>query len=262
MNLGTRVSKVKFLGKENKREKPREILEEKNKRNCLETLAAANPSSAAPPPNSSQLVRKPSRNPRVELPCPSRAAASSRELRSRAAQQAVAFVDRKPPRLASRNSSASRRRAPLKPAVEAAVLAGLPRAPRSQSSSRAGSYFSSRADPPALEPPVCSGSFSPTLERLGPSDLGVLELFCWDSSISTSTVGKSPQDLRRLGKRVVTIRTRRANLQVLPRDIEDQIFVLTGAHVARVRERARDWVEAEVGAKASWRATRSDRGEP
>ncbi|KAA0031893.1 hypothetical protein E6C27_scaffold218G00100 [Cucumis melo var. makuwa] len=50
--------------------------------------------------------------------------------------------------------------------------------------------------------------------------------------------------------------------RVLPRDTEDQIFVPTGAHVARVRERARDWVEAEVGAKASWRATRSDRGEP
>ncbi|KAA0062079.1 retrotransposon gag protein [Cucumis melo var. makuwa] len=69
-------------------------------------------------------------------------------------------------------------------------------------------------------------------------------------------------DLRRLGKRVVTVRTRRAILQVLPRDTEDQIFVPTGAHVARVRERARDWVEAEVGAKASWRATRSNRGEP
>ncbi|TYK27732.1 hypothetical protein E5676_scaffold225G00820 [Cucumis melo var. makuwa] len=49
---------------------------------------------------------------------------------------------------------------------------------------------------------------------------------------------------------------------MLPQDTEDQIFVPTGAHVARVRERARDWVEAEVGAKASWRATRSDRGEP
>ncbi|TYK08121.1 pol protein [Cucumis melo var. makuwa] len=48
----------------------------------------------------------------------------------------------------------------------------------------------------------------------------------------------------------------------VPRDIEDQIFVPTEAHVARVRKRARDWVEAEVRAKASWRATRSDRGEP
>uniref|UniRef100_A0A9I9E5F6 Uncharacterized protein n=1 Tax=Cucumis melo TaxID=3656 RepID=A0A9I9E5F6_CUCME len=50
--------------------------------------------------------------------------------------------------------------------------------------------------------------------------------------------------------------------KVLLRDTEDQIFVPTGAHVARVRERARDWVEAEIGAKPSWRATRSDRGEP
>ncbi|KAA0060790.1 hypothetical protein E6C27_scaffold137G00080 [Cucumis melo var. makuwa] len=39
-------------------------------------------------------------------------------------------------------------------------------------------------------------------------------------------------------------------------------YVPTGAHVARVRERARDWVEDEARAKASWRATRSDRGEP
>ncbi|KAA0065923.1 hypothetical protein E5676_scaffold259G00190 [Cucumis melo var. makuwa] len=35
-------------------------------------------------------------------------------------------------------------------------------------------------------------------------------------------------------------------------------FVPTGSHVARVRERAR----AEVRARASWRATRNDRGEP
>ncbi|TYJ97080.1 hypothetical protein E5676_scaffold23G00020 [Cucumis melo var. makuwa] len=48
----------------------------------------------------------------------------------------------------------------------------------------------------------------------------------------------------------------------VPRDTEDQSYVPTGAHVARVRERARDWVEAEARAKASWRATRSDRGEP
>ncbi|KAA0051557.1 hypothetical protein E5676_scaffold101G00170 [Cucumis melo var. makuwa] len=48
----------------------------------------------------------------------------------------------------------------------------------------------------------------------------------------------------------------------VPWDTEDQSYVLTGAHVARVRERVRDWVEDEVRAKASWRATRSDRGEP
>ncbi|KAA0036821.1 hypothetical protein E5676_scaffold110G001860 [Cucumis melo var. makuwa] len=39
-------------------------------------------------------------------------------------------------------------------------------------------------------------------------------------------------------------------------------FVPMLAHVARVRERASYWVEVGVRAKASWRATRSDRGEP
>ncbi|KAA0036536.1 importin subunit alpha-like [Cucumis melo var. makuwa] len=48
----------------------------------------------------------------------------------------------------------------------------------------------------------------------------------------------------------------------VPRGTEDQSYVPTGSHVARVRERARDWVEDEARAKASWRATRSDRGEP
>ncbi|TYK09566.1 ty3-gypsy retrotransposon protein [Cucumis melo var. makuwa] len=64
-----------------------------------------------------------------------------------------------------------------------------------------------------------------------------------------------------LGKHTyLAVRTRRVNLQVLPWDTEDQIFVPTGAHVARVWERARDWVEADVEAKASWRAIRSNRG--
>ncbi|TYK25837.1 hypothetical protein E5676_scaffold436G00450 [Cucumis melo var. makuwa] len=38
--------------------------------------------------------------------------------------------------------------------------------------------------------------------------------------------------------------------------------VSTRAHVARVQERASYWVGAEVRARASWRTTRSDRGEP
>ncbi|KAA0063456.1 hypothetical protein E5676_scaffold110G00350 [Cucumis melo var. makuwa] len=38
--------------------------------------------------------------------------------------------------------------------------------------------------------------------------------------------------------------------------------VLTEAHVARVWKCASYWVEAGVRARASWRATRSDRGEP
>ncbi|KAA0067339.1 hypothetical protein E5676_scaffold1704G00280 [Cucumis melo var. makuwa] len=39
-------------------------------------------------------------------------------------------------------------------------------------------------------------------------------------------------------------------------------YVPPGSHVARVRERASSWAEAEVRARASWRVTRSDRGEP
>ncbi|KAA0042914.1 hypothetical protein E5676_scaffold108G001370 [Cucumis melo var. makuwa] len=48
----------------------------------------------------------------------------------------------------------------------------------------------------------------------------------------------------------------------VPRGTEDQSYVPTGAHVARVWERARNWVEDEARARASWRATRSDRGGP
>ncbi|KAA0055231.1 hypothetical protein E6C27_scaffold80G00730 [Cucumis melo var. makuwa] len=45
-------------------------------------------------------------------------------------------------------------------------------------------------------------------------------------------------------------------IRVLPRDTEDQIFVPMGAHVARVRERARDWAKVKV--EESWRATEKD----
>ncbi|KAA0035202.1 hypothetical protein E5676_scaffold991G00330 [Cucumis melo var. makuwa] len=51
-----------------------------------------------------------------------------------------------------------------------------------------------------------------------------------------------------------------ADAMCVPWGTEDQSYVPTGAHVARVRERARNWVEDE--ARASWRATRSDRGGP
>ncbi|KAA0042131.1 hypothetical protein E5676_scaffold306G004060 [Cucumis melo var. makuwa] len=44
----------------------------------------------------------------------------------------------------------------------------------------------------------------------------------------------------------------------VPRDTEDQSYAPMGAHVARVRKRARDWVEDEPRARASWRATRSE----
>ncbi|TYJ98121.1 hypothetical protein E5676_scaffold909G00080 [Cucumis melo var. makuwa] len=43
--------------------------------------------------------------------------------------------------------------------------------------------------------------------------------------------------------------------------IKDQL-VPTGAHVARIRGRANLGAEAEVGTRASWRVTRSDRGGP
>ncbi|TYK23822.1 hypothetical protein E5676_scaffold162G00230 [Cucumis melo var. makuwa] len=39
-------------------------------------------------------------------------------------------------------------------------------------------------------------------------------------------------------------------------------YVHPRSHVARVRERVSSWAEAEVRAKASWRATRSGCGEP
>ncbi|KAA0031886.1 hypothetical protein E6C27_scaffold218G00030 [Cucumis melo var. makuwa] len=48
----------------------------------------------------------------------------------------------------------------------------------------------------------------------------------------------------------------------IPLGITKDQLVSTGAHVVRVRGCASYGVEAEVGARASWRATRSDRGEP
>ncbi|KAA0033330.1 hypothetical protein E6C27_scaffold845G001490 [Cucumis melo var. makuwa] len=44
----------------------------------------------------------------------------------------------------------------------------------------------------------------------------------------------------------------------IPLGITKDQLVPTGAHVARVQER----VEAEAGPRASWRATKSDHGEP
>ncbi|KAA0038836.1 hypothetical protein E6C27_scaffold2487G00020 [Cucumis melo var. makuwa] len=176
MSLGTRAQE-----NQKKKEKKRK------ERNCLGTLAAANLTSAGFQPTRAEAQPQS----RAKLPRPFRAAASSREVRSRA----------------------------LQPSPSRIVAA--------------------RANPLVLQ-----------------SALVHLHLF-W-----TSLLGKHT---------CLAIRTRRVNLQVhyrpacprcSPRNTEDQIFVPTGSHVARVRERARDWVEAEVGAKASWRATRSDRGEP
>ncbi|KAA0067152.1 hypothetical protein E5676_scaffold1567G00040 [Cucumis melo var. makuwa] len=49
---------------------------------------------------------------------------------------------------------------------------------------------------------------------------------------------------------------------VVPLGSPKTCYVPPGSHVARVRERASSWAEAEVRAKASWQMTRSDRGEP
>ncbi|KAA0039477.1 hypothetical protein E5676_scaffold892G00040 [Cucumis melo var. makuwa] len=82
-----------------------------------------------------------------------------------------------------------------------------------------------------------------------------------------------------LGKRDLAVRTRCANLHPdclsvssgyatyqlvlgVPLGHRRLDFVSTRSHVARVRERASSWVGAEVRARASWRATRSDHGEP
>ncbi|KAA0042931.1 hypothetical protein E5676_scaffold108G001570 [Cucumis melo var. makuwa] len=116
------------------------------------------------------------------------------------------------------------------------------------------------AEPPSLlrdlifcPSPSVSGKFWNTVDQLTWS-IGFLQ--------QGQALQPRPRDLAAWKAHFLAVRTRRTNLQVLPWDTEDQIFVPMGAHVARVRKRARDWVEAEVGAKASWRATRSDRGEP
>ncbi|TYK04826.1 pol protein [Cucumis melo var. makuwa] len=164
----------------------------------------------------------------VEISPPT--AASSRELGSRAAQPAdprspaVAFADRKPTRVSP---------------------AELP------------------PDPPVLEPPAFSSPFAPVFEHLGPIDLerGI-------SSARAQALQPRHRDLAAwkahffwpLG--LVEQISRPVCPRCSPGDTEDQIFVPTEAHVARVRERARYWVMAEVEARASWRATRTDRDEP
>ncbi|KAA0040652.1 pol protein [Cucumis melo var. makuwa] len=72
------------------------------------------------------------------------------------------------------------------------------------------------------------------------------------------TASRSSMDIDRT--RVTRRGPRIPTVLGVPRGSEDQRYVPTGAHVARVRERARDWVEDEARARASWRATRSDRG--
>ncbi|KAA0058154.1 hypothetical protein E6C27_scaffold274G004710 [Cucumis melo var. makuwa] len=96
--------------------------------------------------------------------------------------------------------------------------------------------------------------------------LDQLTLERWISSVRAQALQPRPWEFRRLGERVVTARTGRvisspSVLGILLGITKDQL-VPTGAHVARVRGRANSEVEAEVGTRASWRVTRSDRGGP
>ncbi|TYK12187.1 hypothetical protein E5676_scaffold106G001300 [Cucumis melo var. makuwa] len=77
-------------------------------------------------------------------------------------------------------------------------------------------------------------------------------------------------NFRCFGERVVTARTCRVIFRTahspsvlgIPLGITKDRLVPTGAHVARVRGRASSEAEAEVGTRASWQVTRSDRGGP
>ncbi|KAA0037970.1 hypothetical protein E6C27_scaffold36G001540 [Cucumis melo var. makuwa] len=80
-------------------------------------------------------------------------------------------------------------------------------------------------------------------------------MLCVARAVMASNMDIDMTRVTRRGPRIPTVLG-------VPRGTEDQSYVPTGAHVARVRERARDWVEDEARAKASWRATRSDRGGP
>ncbi|TYK29015.1 hypothetical protein E5676_scaffold120G001260 [Cucumis melo var. makuwa] len=287
--------------------------------------------SAAPPRDFSQLVRKLSRNPepnflvRPALPhrvgkfeaalSSCRLCGSSPRLFRRLPADAAPSKIRKLPRLASRNPRRTARVRKTSPSGRAPPLP--PPEPKDATRVRKSAVARSCPTrfPAATRPASARASACSELVHLPALCPNVVDQLTW--SVGFLQQGQALQsrswDLRRLGKRVVTVRTRRAILQpirvvpawvsfgittylglcgptgrqssmdidmirvirrgprisivlvLLPgslQDTEDRIFVPTGAHVARVRERARDWVEAEVGAKASWRATRSDRGEP
>ncbi|TYK07605.1 hypothetical protein E5676_scaffold852G00480 [Cucumis melo var. makuwa] len=101
--------------------------------------------TATPEPNSLVRPASPRRVESFEAAQPSKPSPSRIESRRISPSelprpQVVAFADQKSPRIVIRNPSASRRRAPLKPTVEAAALAGSPCAP-----------FTRKPDPP--EPP-------------------------------------------------------------------------------------------------------------
>ncbi|KAA0054087.1 pol protein [Cucumis melo var. makuwa] len=140
----------------------------------------------------------------------------------------------RPRTLAPSHKSSSRapipRCEPRLSAPRAAPICAVSRADP-QPSSRAGSCSSSRAVKP-------SWLFSTQFLGLKHCNLDLV----------TSLLGKHT---------CLVVRTRQVNLQDVlgaPPGHRRPDFVPTGAHVARV--------EAEVRAKASWRATKSDRGEP
>nr|ADN33999.1 hypothetical protein [Cucumis melo subsp. melo] len=105
-------------------------------------------------------------------------------------------------------------------------------------------------DPPSLFPVLCTyfGLHSPT----GPP---VWHGYRYDSSDSTES---SQPDCLSVSSGFAT------DQYVLgaPSEHRRPDSVPMGVHVARVRKRASYWVEVGVRARASWRATRSDRAEP
>ncbi|TYJ97665.1 hypothetical protein E5676_scaffold37G00330 [Cucumis melo var. makuwa] len=140
--------------------------------------------------------------------------------------------------------------------------------PRLFSTSRADSYrkssrflLSSRADSPVFEPSACSGPCT----YFGPPRC--------NHDLGTPRLGKRVFLLLGLVEQISRCMLAYP-IRVIPTWVSFGIttylglchrrpdFVPTGSHVARVRERASSWVEAEVRARASWQATRSDRGEP
>ncbi|KAA0050012.1 gag protease polyprotein [Cucumis melo var. makuwa] len=284
MSLGTRAQENKKKRKE---------------RNCLGTLTAADLSSAAPPRDFSQLVRKLSRNPepnflvRPALPhrvgkfeavlSSCRLCRSSPRLFRRLPADAAPSKIRKLPRLASRNprrtarvrkTSPSGRAPPLPPPEpkdatrvrKSAVARSCPT--RFPAATRPASARASACSELVHLPALCPCVVPKPQAEPARAQLSLRSTVCttfepipaFEPSrflLLQPSRPASPTSL--LGKHTcLAVRTHRVNLQVLSRDTEDQIFVPTGAHVARVRERAGDWipVEAQVGAKASWRATR------
>ncbi|TYJ96768.1 putative mitochondrial protein [Cucumis melo var. makuwa] len=241
------------------------------------THSAANHSSAAPPKFSPPT------------------AASSRELQSRAAQPADRTLQSSPWRIGSRTPpSASRRlrrseaaashqpKPPVcKPSLSTAKA--QPSKPRvSQIASQTPSIH------PSLETrasfTLCSGSFAPILEHLGPIDLER-----WISAARAQALQPRPRDLAAWKAHFLAVRTRRANLQpirIVPTWVSFEITTYLGLRgptgrqsnmdIDMIRVIRRDprslivlvlppgslQTKAEVGAKASWRATRSDRVEP